>query len=293
LSLSPGAQLGAFAVLGPLGEGGMGKVDRARDSRLKRDVALKVLPDAFATDPERVARFHREAEILATLTHPHIAAIYGLEDTGGVRALVMELIEGETLADRVARGALPVDHVLSIARQLVDALDYAHEHGVLHRDLQPANIKLTPESEVKVVDFGLAKAMDSGVGNRESGVEGLPNSPTITSPAFTQAGTILGTAAYMAPEQVRGKPLDKRADIWAFGCVFYEMLTGSRAFHGETTSDTLAAVLKSDPDWTKLPGSTPIGLRQLLRRCLERDTRGRLHWQGRDRRQSDLRTSIE
>ena len=209
----------------------MGKVYRARDHRLKRDVALKVLPAVFAADPERVARFQREAEILATLTHQHIAAIYGLEDRDGVRALVMELVEGPTLADRIARGPIPLDEAIPIARQIVDALDYAHEHGVLHRDLKPANIKVTPDGDVKVLDFGLAKAMDSGVGNRESGVEGaLIHSPTITSPAFTQAGTILGTAAYMAPEQVRGKRLDKRADIWAFGCVLYEMLTGSRAF---------------------------------------------------------------
>ena len=277
MSISPGAQIGAFAVLGPLGEGGMGKVYRARDPRLKRDVALKVLPAVFAADPERVARFQREAEILATLTHQHIAAIYGLEDRDGVRALVMELVEGPTLADRIARGPIPLDEAIPIARQIVDALDYAHEHGVLHRDLKPANIKVTPDDDVKVLDFGLAKAMDSGVGNRESGVEGaLIHSPTITSPAFTQAGTILGTAAYMAPEQVRGKLLDKRADIWAFGCVLYEMLTGSRAFHGETTSDTLAAVLKDDPDWSRLPASTPSAVRLLLQRCLAREPRARL-----------------
>jgi Tol biopolymer transport system component len=280
VSLSPGAHIGAFAVLGLIGRGGMGEVYRARDTRLKREVALKVLPEAVAGDPERVARFQREAEILATLSHPSIATIHGIEETpapgpgpASLRALVMELVEGPTLADRIARGPLPLDESLPIARQIVDALDYAHEHGVLHRDLKPANIKITPEGQVKVLDFGLAKAFASPARSAPALAEA---SPTITSPAFTQAGVILGTAAYMAPEQVRGQVLDKRADIWAFGCVLYEMLAGTRAFAGETTSDTLAAVLKSDPDWTKLPPSMSGPVRQLLARCLDRDPRSRL-----------------
>jgi serine/threonine-protein kinase len=274
MSIGPGAQIGAFTVVGLIGQGGMGKVYRARDGRLKRDVALKVLPDDLASQPDRVARFQREAEILATLTHQNIAAIYGLEDEDGVRALVMEIVEGPTLADRIARGPIPVDEALPIARQMTEALDYAHEHGVLHRDLKPANIKVTPDGQVKILDFGLAKALSPS----RSGVEGeSPDEyPTITSPAFTQPGTILGTAAYMAPEQVRGKAVDKRADIWAFGCVLYEMLTGRRAFGGETVSDTLAAVLKNDPDWTRLPAIVPAPMRQLLEHCLERDPRERL-----------------
>ncbi len=274
MSISPGAQLGAFSVLGLLGQGGMGKVYRARDNRLKREVALKVLPDALATDPERVARFQREAEILASLAHQNIAAVYGLEESSGVRALVMELVEGPTLADRIAGGAIPVEDALQIAQQLADALDYAHENGVLHRDLKPANIKVTPDGQVKVLDFGLAKAIGAP---SAAGAEASPDhSPTITSPAFTRAGTILGTAAYMAPEQIRGRALDKRADIWAFGCVLYEMLTGARAFDGESVSDTLAEVLKNDPDWTRVPPSVPASLTQLLRHCLVRDPKGRL-----------------
>jgi len=274
VSITAGAQIGAFTVLHLIGQGGMGKVYRARDGRLKRDVALKVLPDEVASHPDRVARFQREAEILAALTHQNIAGIYGIEESGEVRALVMELVEGPTLADHIAREAMPVEDALPIAQQIVEALDYAHEHGVLHRDLKPANVKVTPDGQVKVLDFGLAKAL----GPQAPGDEAASpdESPTITSPAFTQAGTILGTAAYMAPEQVRGKAVDKRADIWAFGCVLYEMLTGTRAFQGETVSDTLAAVLKTDPDWARLPNPVPDSMRHLLRRCLARDPRQRL-----------------
>ena len=274
MSITPGSRLGAFEVLGLLGQGGMGKVYRARDTRLKRDVALKVLPDALAADPDRVARFQREAEVLASLTHQNIAAVYGLEDSDGVRALVMELVEGPTLADRIARRAMPIEDALPIAEQLVEALDYAHERGVLHRDLKPANIKLTPEGQVKVLDFGLAKALGAPTPAGESASP--DSSPTITSPALTRAGTIFGTAAYMAPEQIRGRTLDRRADIWAFGCVLYEMLTGAQAFHGETVSDTLAAVLKNDPEWTLVPQSVPAPVTQLLRHCLARDPKERL-----------------
>jgi serine/threonine-protein kinase len=257
---------------------------RARDTRLKREVALKVLPAAFAADADRVARFQREAELLATLAHPHIAAIYGLEEADGVRALVLELVEGETLAERLARGPVAVEEAVVLARQLAEALDYAHEHGVLHRDLKPANLKVTPDGQLKVLDFGLAKGLASlaqapGSGRRAAGAPGSVERdelPTITSPAFTQAGMLIGTAAYMAPEQARGKSVDKRADIWAFGCVLYELLTGRRAFEGETISDTLAAVLTREPDWARLPAATPAALRMLLARCLARDPKDRL-----------------
>src|SRR5499426_1384319 len=222
MSLTPGTRLGPYEITATLGAGGMGEVYRARDTRLKRDVALKILPESFATDPERLARFQREAEVLASLNHPNIAAIHGLEESNGTRALVMELVEGETLADRISRGPIPIDEALPIATQIAEALEAAHEQGIIHRDLKPANIKRRPDATVKVLDFGLAKALDP-VGVASANVS---QSPTITSPAMSQVGMILGTAAYMSPEQAKGRPADKRSDVWAFGCVLYEMLTG-------------------------------------------------------------------
>ena len=226
---------------------------RARDTKLNREVALKVLPSAFASDADRMARFQREAHVLASLNHPNIAAIHGLEESSGVRALVMELVEGPTLADRIAQGPIPLDEALPIARQMAEALEYAHEKGIIHRDLKPANVKVTAEGVVKVLDFGLAKALEGGTTSGD-----LENSPTLTV-AATESGVILGTAAYMAPEQARGKAADRRADIWSFGVVFYEMLTGKRLYGGETVSDTLAAVLKMEPDWNALPAEVPAG----------------------------------
>src|SRR5437870_1868431 len=243
MSLTPGTRLGPYEVQSALGAGGMGEVYRARDARLDRDVAIKILPETFAADPERVTRFQREAKVLASLNHPNIAIIYGLEQAAGAHALVMELVEGEDLARRIARGAVPIDEALPIAKQIAEALEAAHEQGIMHRDLKPANIKVRPDGTVKVLDFGLAKAMDP-VGSAPN----VSQSPTITTPAMTQVGMILGTTAYMAPEQARGKAVDKRADIWAFACVLYEMLTGTRAFAGEDVTDTLAAVVRAEPD---------------------------------------------
>jgi eukaryotic-like serine/threonine-protein kinase len=284
MALPPGAWLGAYEVLSALGAGGMGEVYRAKDSKLKREVALKVLPADVARDRERLARFQREAEVLAALNHPHIAQIYGLEQVGEVSALVMELVEGEDLSLRIARGPLPLDEALPVARQIVDALETAHEQGIIHRDLKPANVKVRPDGTVKVLDFGLAKAVEAGasrpgLGSGEPTHHGsapLANSPTITSHAMTMHGVILGTAAYMAPEQAKGRPVDKRADIWAFGCVLYEMLTGRPAFEGEDATDTIAEVLKSNVDFSVLPPSTPANVRRLLERCLQRDPRQRL-----------------
>ncbi len=250
----------------------MGHVFRARDSRLNRDVAIKVLPEAFANEPDRLARFQREAKTLASLNHPNIGAIYGLEESGGVSALVMELVEGEDLSQRITHGAIPVDQALPIAKQIADALEAAHEQGIIHRDLKPANIKIRADGTVKVLDFGLAKAMEPSGGMSAS----VSTSPTLTTPAMTQAGMILGTAAYMSPEQARGTTADKRADIWAFGVVLWEMLTGKRLFEGATVSDTLASVLKTEPDWTALAPTTDPAIRRLLRRCLEKDRRRRL-----------------
>jgi hypothetical protein len=252
----------------------MGEVYRARDTKLNRDVALKVLPEIFTADAERVARFQREAQLLASLNHPNIGSIYGLEDSGGIRALVLELVEGPTLADRIAHGPIPLDEALPIARQIAEALEAAHEKGVIHRDLKPANIKVRDDGSVKVLDFGLAKILETdgtASGPPRAYSPGSTQSPTITTPAMTQMGMILGTAAYMSPEQAKGRPADKRSDIWAFGCVLYEMLSGKRAFEGEDVSDTLAAVLKSEPDWTALPSDVPEQLRLLLKRCLEKD----------------------
>jgi protein kinase-like protein/WD40 repeat protein len=272
MALSAGTRLGPYEVLGPLGAGGMGEVYRARDTRLGRDVAIKLLPTEVATDSERLARFRREAHLLASINHPHVAAVYGLEEQEGKLLLVLELVEGEDLAGRLKRGAIPVEEALDIAKQMAEALEEAHEHGIVHRDLKPANIKLTPGGKVKVLDFGLAKAY---AGEGSSGTADLSHSPTLTG-VGTATGVILGTAAYMSPEQARGKAVDRRADIWAFGVVLYEMLTGKRLFQGETVSDTLAAVLKTDPDWGPLPAETPQGIRELLRRCLTRDPKQRL-----------------
>ena len=255
----------------------MGEVYRARDSKLGRDVALKVLPESFATDPERTARFRREAQVLAVLNHPAIAAIHGLEESGGTQFLVLELVDGGTLADRLRRGALPIDEALHIASQIADALNAAHDKGIIHRDLKPANVALTANDRVKLLDFGLAKAMDQGSGIEDQGSGRLANSPTITSPvAMTQAGMILGTAAYMSPEQAKGRIADKRSDVWAFGCVLYEMLTGKNAFAGEDVLDTLTAVMRSDPDWNTLPAGTPARVRTLLERCLKKDRKQRI-----------------
>jgi serine/threonine-protein kinase len=274
--LSLGARLGPYQVLAAIGAGGMGEVYRARDGKLARDVALKVLPNGFALDPDRLARFKREAQVLASLNHPNIAAIYDLEDGdgdgGGIQALVLELVEGPTLADRIAQGPIPVEDALPIGRQIAEALEAAHEQGIVHRDLKPANVKLRPDGTVKVLDFGLAKAVEP-----VDPISGSPiASPTITSPALTQMGVILGTAAYMSPEQVKGRAADKRSDVWAFGAVLYEMLSGQRAFKGEDVSDTLAAVLREDIDLTALPSSTPASVRTLVARCLDRDARRRL-----------------
>ena len=273
MPIGPGARLGPYEILSALGTGGMGEVYRARDTRLKRDVALKILPESFATDSDRLARFQREAEVLASLNHPNIAAIYGLEQSDGAQALVMELVEGPTLADRIAEGPIPVDEALPIAKQIAEALEAAHEQGIIHRDLKPANIKVRPDGTVKVLDFGLAKALEPVSSSNMNATA----SPTITSPAMmTGVGMLLGTAAYMSPEQARGKTVDKRSDIWAFGCVLYEMLTAKRAFEGHDVPDTLAAVLRAEPDWNLLPAITPGTIRRLLRRCLRKDSRERL-----------------
>ena len=270
-ALAVGASLGPYVIVAPLGAGGMGEVYRARDTKLGREVAIKVLPEAVAQDTERLARFEREAHVLASLNHPRIAAIYGLEESEGRRGLVLELVEGETLAERVAAGPVPIDETLVIARQVAEALEAAHEKGIVHRDLKPANVKMTPDGSVKVLDFGLAKALAN-----DPALSDVASSPTLTAQA-TRAGVILGTAAYMAPEQARGRSVDKRADIWAFGALLFELLTGRRAFEGETVSDTMAAVLTRDPDWAALPAATPESVRRLLRHCLDRDVRRRLH----------------
>jgi serine/threonine-protein kinase len=272
LALNPGTRLGPYEITALLGVGGMGEVYRATDTNLKRQVAIKVLPAAVAGDAERLARFQREAEVLAALNHPNIAHVYGLEKSDGTGALVMELVEGPTLADRIAKGPIPLDEALPIAKQIAEALEAAHEPGIIHRDLKPANIKVRDDGTAKVLDFGLAKALEP-TGAMSATVSILP---TITSPAMTQAGLILGTAAYMSPEQAVGKSVDKRSDLWAFGVVLLEMLTGRQVFQGETVSHVLASVLKDEPDWAALPASTPGQIRQLLRRCLEKNPRSRL-----------------
>ena len=269
MPLSPGTRLGHYDVIALLGEGGMGQVWQATDTQLNRKVALKILPDAFAADPDRLARFKREAQILASLNHPNIAAIYGIEESDDTRALVLELVEGPTLADRIAKGPIPLDEALPIAKQIAEALEAAHEAGVIHRDLKPPNIKVREDGTVKVLDFGLAKALDP---NPESDPS---QSPTLTA-AATQMGVIMGTASYMSPEQARGKSVDKRSDIWAFGCVLYEMLTGRPVIQGELVSDVLAKIIEGRPDLAALPAGVPPPVRQLLRRCLEKDPRRRL-----------------
>jgi serine/threonine protein kinase/Tol biopolymer transport system component len=265
--LPVGRQMGPYTILSLLGAGGMGEVYRAHDTTLGRDVAIKVLPPVFTLDPERRARFEREARLLASLNHPHIATIYGVEDAGAVRGLVLELVEGPTLAERLARRALPLGDALAIARQIADALEAAHDKGIIHRDLKPANVKITPEGIVKVLDFGLAKAAAGDT------AADLSQSPAT---ALTHHKGMLGTAAYMSPQQARGQPLDKRTDIWAFGCLLYEMLSGRRAFKGDTSSDAMAAVLEREPDWKALPAATPQNIRTLIERCLEKDLSRRL-----------------
>ncbi|MQA31886.1 MAG: protein kinase [Luteitalea sp.] len=269
--MSANRELGPYRILDLLGSGGMGDVYRARDTRLKRDVALKILPDAFASNPDRLARFQREAEILASLNHPHIAAIHGIEESAGTRALVLELVEGETLAERIARGPIPVDEALRIATQIADALEAAHEHGIVHRDLKPANVKASPTGLVKVLDFGLAKAVHGG--RAGAGPSHLP----ATIENATGEGLIVGTAAYMSPEQALGQPVDKRTDIWAFGCVLYEMLTGRAAFARSTIPESLASVLGGEPAWHDLPETTPLPIRRLLQRCVAKKVTRRLH----------------
>ena len=273
MGLAPGRRIANYEIVAPIGAGGMGEVFRARDIDLGRDVALKLLPAEFASDPERLARFEREARTLASLNHPHIAQIYGVAAADGVRAIVMELVDGEDLAERLRRGRLPLDEALAAARQVAEALEAAHNAGVVHRDLKPANIRVKPDGTVKVLDFGLAKlaGTDEGASAADS-----RNSPTMTSPVMTRAGVILGTAAYMSPEQAKGRAVDKRADVWAFGCVLFELLTGRRPFAGDDVTDTLAAILKTDPQWSALPAGTPEPVHRLVRRCLVKDLRHRL-----------------
>jgi serine/threonine protein kinase len=285
MSLTTGTRLGAYEVIAKLGEGGMGEVYRVRDTRLKRDVAIKMLPEEFARDRDRVGRFQREAELLASLNHSNIAAVYDVIEQDASRFLVLELVEGDTLADRISRSAMPVDEALPIAKQICEALEAAHLRGVVHRDLKPANIKL-PDNSVKVLDFGLAKALDQGTGIRDQGSGDVANSPTL-SVGGSFAGMILGTAAYMSPEQARGLPVDARSDIFSFGCVLFEMLTGRRAFAGDTISDILASVLKSDPDLTLLPADLDPRLHQLLQRALAKPVKQR--WQA----IGDVRYEIE
>src|SRR5206468_3790902 len=265
MPISIGTQLGSHEITALLGKGGMGEVYRARDLKLKRDVAIKILPEEFSRDADRVSRFQREAEVLASLNHPNIAAIYDLEEANGSHFLVLELVEGQTLAERIKRGPIPVEEALQIAKNICSALEAAHEQGIVHRDLKPANIKLTPIGRVKVLDFGLAKISEA------QAAMDFSNSPTLMS--ASAPGVILGTAAYMSPEQASGKEVDKRTDIWALGCVLYQLLTGKQAFSGDTVTETIAAVLKSEPDWSLLPATTPQSIRVLLGRCLQKDAR--------------------
>ncbi|NIV26253.1 MAG: protein kinase, partial [Gammaproteobacteria bacterium] len=258
MPVEPGTQLLHYRLIEKIGEGGMGVVWKAVDTTLDREVAIKILPPDFPQDPDRLARFQREAKLLAQLNHPHIASIYGLHEAGEIRFIAMELVPGEDLAERLHRGALPLEEALDVARQVAEALEAAHEQGVIHRDLKPANVKLTDEDRVKVLDFGLAKAFESEPGAVDARAS---LSPTLTS-AGTRAGVLLGTAAYMSPEQARGQAVDKRADIWAFGALLYEMLTGRQAFPGETISDSLAGVLKLEPDYALLPAETPESIRR-------------------------------
>ena len=272
MPLALGTTLGVYEVLAAIGAGGMGEVYKARDTKLDRDVALKILPDAFVNDPERLARFQREAKVLASLNHPNIAAIYGLEESGESPALVLEYVEGPTLQDRIAKGPISLDEALPIARQIAEALEAAHEQGIIHRDLKPANVKVKADGTVKVLDFGLAKALGPDLSDLDAA-----NSPTMTmTAAATKMGVIMGTAAYMSPEQAKGRQVDKRADIWAFGVVLFEMLTGRQAFQGEDISSTLAKVIEREPDWTQIPTRTPGAIQKLLRRCLTKDRKRRI-----------------
>ncbi len=282
MALTPGTRLGAYEITAQIGAGGMGEVYRATDGNLKRQVAIKVLPAAVAGDADRLARFQREAEVLAALNHPNIAQIFGLERTPDLTALVMELVEGDDLSQRIARlrapgasarqAGMPLDDALSIAKQIAEALEAAHEQGIIHRDLKPANIKVRADGTVKVLDFGLAKAMEPAAASSPEAM----NSPTITTPAMTQAGMILGTAAYMSPEQAKGRTVDRRADVWAFGAMLFEMLTAQRAFAGDDVSDTLDNVLKMEPEWERLPADLPARIRQVLRACLQKNAKQRL-----------------
>ncbi len=270
MTFATGTKLGSYEIIGPLGTGGMGEVYRARDTKLKRDVAIKVLPEAFSRDADRLARFQREAEVLASLNHPHIAAIYDLADLGNLRVLIMELVEGETIAERMARGPIPIRESLTIAKAVAEALEAAHEKGIIHRDLKPGNIQLTSDGNVKVLDFGLAKVSDA---------EGNPVNLATAATMLTASvpGMIVGTAAYIPPDQAKGREADRTTDVWAFGCVLYEMLTGRPVFEGETVGEVLAEVFKADPDWNRLPAHTPDSIRRLLRRCLQKERRLRLH----------------
>jgi len=284
MSLTSGTQLGIYEILSAIGAGGMGEVYRARDTKLGREVAIKVLPDTFAQNPERLARFKREAKLLASLNHTNIATIHGLEESGGTHYLVMEMVPGDTLAERIQHdGAVPIEEALGICTQIAEALEHAHEKGVIHRDLKPANVKVTPEGKVKVLDFGLAKAF------AEPSASDVVDSqsPTLMTASPTMPGVILGTAAYMSPEQAKGKAIDKRTDIWAFGCVLYELLTGKMVFAGENVQEIIAGILKGEPEWDALPDNTPRGIRALLRRCLQKEARHRLRDAG------DLRIQIE
>src|SRR6202023_1309814 len=266
MAILPGRRLGPYEILSSIGAGGMGQVYCALDSKLGRDVAIKVLPEAFAHDPDRLSRFQREAKMLASLNHSNIATIHGLEQSGGTSYLVMELVPGETLAERINRdGPVPIEEALAIAKQIAEALEAAHEKAIIHCDLKPGNVKLTPEGKVKVLDFGLAKAFAG-----DTSTEDIGNSPTL-SMAATMQGVILGTAAYLSPEQAKGKAVDKRTDIWAFGCVLYELLASNKAFDGEDTTEILAAVVKTEPDWNRLPANIPSTIRTLLSRCLRKD----------------------
>ncbi len=269
MSLTPGFRFGSYEIVAQLGVGGMGEVYRARDIQLKRDVAIKILPSDVTADADRLSRFQREAEILASLNHANIAHVFGMAEAAGVRGIVMELAEGRTLAQMLARGALPIDEALRTARQIAEALETAHDRGIVHRDLKPANVMLTPDGVVKVLDFGLAKALNAGP-------EANLDAATFTSPAMTRAGIILGTAAYMSPEQARGRAVDARTDIWAFGCVLFEMLTGRPPFDGETVTDILGAIVHKEPEWSLLPGTLPDSLRRILERCLAKDQKQRL-----------------
>ncbi len=270
-----GSSFSHYKVTSKLGEGGMGEVWRAEDTKLGRDVALKVLPDVFAQDPERLARFEREARVLASLSHPNIAGIHGLEEIDGKRFLVMEMVEGPTLAEHIQQGPMPIEEVVRFSKQIADAVEAAHEKGVIHRDLKPANVNITPEGTVKVLDFGLAKALTGDPMSGEGSNQDLSLSPTMTQ-AMTGMGVLLGTAGYMSPEQARGKPVDRRADIWAFGCIMYEMLTGQRLFTGETATDVIGAVVHKEPDLDELSTRVPVRIRRLLERCLQKDANRRL-----------------